>query len=68
MELGAWQGKRDCVVQCSDGSCPAPGLVLAALSPAGVTARPAKIKEPELRQMAIVLRAALDREEPFTIM
>jgi hypothetical protein len=41
---------------------------LAALSPTGVTARPAKIKEPELRQMAIVLRAALDREEPFTIM
>jgi len=34
VELGAWQGRRDCVVQCSDGSCPAPGLVLAALSPA----------------------------------
>lgn len=33
-----------------------------------VTARPSKILEPELRQMASVLRAALDRNEPFTIM
>ena len=33
-----------------------------------VTARPSKILEPELRQMACVLRAALDREEDFTIL
>lgn len=33
-----------------------------------VTARPSRILEPELRQMAIVLRAALDREQPFTIL
>jgi len=33
-----------------------------------VTARPAAISEPELRQMAHVLRAALDRGEEFTIM
>ena len=33
-----------------------------------VTARPSRILEPELRQMAIVLRKALDREEPFTIL
>ena len=33
-----------------------------------VTARPSSILEPELRQMATVLRGALDREEPFTIL
>jgi hypothetical protein len=33
-----------------------------------VTARPSRILEPELRQMACVLRAALDRGEQFTIM
>lgn len=33
-----------------------------------VTARPSKILEPELRQMALVLGAALERREPFTIM
>ena len=33
-----------------------------------VTARPSKILEPELRQMAIVLRKALDRDEDFTIL
>eukprot|EP00322_Chrysochromulina_rotalis_P016540 CAMPEP_0115834076 /NCGR_PEP_ID=MMETSP0287-20121206/3499_1 /TAXON_ID=412157 /ORGANISM="Chrysochromulina rotalis, Strain UIO044" /LENGTH=206 /DNA_ID=CAMNT_0003287505 /DNA_START=73 /DNA_END=694 /DNA_ORIENTATION=+ len=33
-----------------------------------VTARPSKIREPELRQMANVLRRALDREESFTIL
>ena len=33
-----------------------------------VTARPSQILEPELRQMAIVLRKCLDREETFTIM
>uniref|UniRef100_A0A7S0Q1F8 Uncharacterized protein n=1 Tax=Coccolithus braarudii TaxID=221442 RepID=A0A7S0Q1F8_9EUKA len=33
-----------------------------------VTARPSQILEPELRQMALVLRAALDRGEQFTIL
>ena len=33
-----------------------------------VTARPSKILEPELRQMANVLRAALDRNEEFSIL
>ena len=33
-----------------------------------VTARPSRILEPELRQMANVLRSALDRDEPFTIL
>ena len=32
-----------------------------------VTARPSKILEPELRQMALVLRKALDRDETFAI-
>ena len=32
-----------------------------------VTARPSRILEPELRQMAIVLRAALDMDEQFAI-